>query len=401
MIDKVTRKKREYEMMLINQVRHNLYEKPVLNNLFLEVTSRCNARCEHCGSRCDGNMQGEEVSAEDLKKTLKEIAEHYDPYYVYLNVTGGEPLMRKDLFDILNYAVSLGYRWGMTTNGMLINEKMFKKIEEAKMSTVSVSIDGLKETHEKFRRVPNSFDKIIDGIKMMLKSDVIQIVQVTTVVNKRNIHELEELYQLLVDLGIKYWRVVNCDPIGRANDNSEILLDMEDYKTLFDFILAKQKEGKMTDITYGCSHFVGAELETEVRHHYFYCLTGLTIASILSNGDIFVCPNVPRRPELIQGNIKTDSFVEVWENKFKEFRHEKRTACESCLKCPHWDYCGGDAFHTWNFDENKPNVCLRPLFDEEYEEKVAEVSKPAKKKTSAKKTTTKKTTKKSTKKTVK
>ena len=65
MIDKVSRKKREYEMMLINQVRHNLYEKPVLNNLFLEVTSRCNARCEHCGSRCDGNMQGEEVSAED------------------------------------------------------------------------------------------------------------------------------------------------------------------------------------------------------------------------------------------------------------------------------------------------------------------------------------------------
>ena len=57
-----------------------------------------------------------------------EIAEHYDPYTVYLNVTGGEPLMRQDLFDILEYAVSLGYRWGMTTNGMLINEKMFKKI---------------------------------------------------------------------------------------------------------------------------------------------------------------------------------------------------------------------------------------------------------------------------------
>ena len=74
MIDKLTQKKREYEMMLMNKMRKDLYEKPVLNNLFLEVTSRCNARCEHCGSRCDGNTQGEEVSAEDIKKALKEIA---------------------------------------------------------------------------------------------------------------------------------------------------------------------------------------------------------------------------------------------------------------------------------------------------------------------------------------
>ena len=410
MIDKVTRKKREYEMMLANQVRHNLYEKPKLNNLFLEVTSRCNARCEHCGSRCDGNTQGEEVSAEDLKRTLKEIAEHYDPYYVYLNVTGGEPLMRKDLFDILNYAVSLGFRWGMTTNGMLINENMFKKIEEAKMSSVSVSIDGMKETHEAFRKVPGSFEKILDGLRMMLKSDVIQIVQVTTVVNKKNIDQLEDIYQLLLDLGIKYWRVINCDPIGRAADNDDILLDLDQYKILFDFMLEKQKEGKMTEISFGCSHYVGVELETEVRNHYFYCLTGLTIASILSNGDIFVCPNVPRRPELIQGNIKTDSFVEVWENKYKPFRHENRTACDECLKCPHWDYCGGGSFHTWNFDENKPNICLRPLFDKEYEEELKKLNQKAlkaekpKKKTAVKKTTkntTKKTTKKSTKKAVK
>ena len=388
MIDKLTQKKREYEMMLMNKMRKDLYEKPVLNNLFLEVTSRCNARCEHCGSRCDGNTQGEEVSTEDIKKALKEIAEHYDPYTVYLNVTGGEPLMRQDLFDILEYAVSLGYRWGMTTNGMLINEKMLKKIEKAQMSTVSVSIDGLKETHECFRKVPNSFEKILKGIKMMQDSPVVKIVQVTTVVNKKNIDELEELYNLLVENGVQYWRVVNCDPIGRANDNSDILLDMDDFKRMFDFILEKQKEGKMKDISYGCSHFVGTELETEVRSHYFYCLTGLTIGSILSNGDIFVCPNVPRRPELIQGNIKTDSFVEVWENKFKPFRHEHRTSCESCTKCPHWDYCGGDAFHTWNFDDNKPNVCLRPLFDKEYE---AEIEKNKKKKVSKK--STKKTVK--------
>lgn len=389
MADKLTRKKREYDMLLVQETRKKLYEKPLLNNLFLELTSRCNARCEHCGSRCDGNEQGEEVSTEDLKRTLKDIAEHYDPNGVFLSVTGGEPLMRKDFFEIMNYAADLGYYWGITSNGMLITERIVKKLEEARMSTVSISIDGLRETHESFRKVPNCFDNILKGIRMMQESDVIKIVQVTTVVNKKNIDQLEDIYQLLLDNGVQYWRVVNCDPIGRANDNSDILLDLEQYKIVFDFILEKQKEGKMKEVSYGCSHFVGADLESEVRKHYFICMTGLTVGSILSNGDIFVCPNVPRRPELIQGNIKTDNFVEVWENKYQAFRHEKRTSNETCLKCPHWDYCGGDSFHTWNFDDNKPNICLRPLFDENYKD---ELNKPKKK--STKKTTTKKTTKK-------
>ena len=94
-------------------------------------------------------------------------------------------------------------------------------------------------------------------------------------------------------------------------------------------------------------------------------MTGLYVGSILSNGDIFVCPNVERRPELIQGNINTDSFVDVWENKFKEFRHERRTSCDDCLACSHFKFCGGDSFHTWNFDDNKPNICIKKIYKEE------------------------------------
>ena len=364
MISDLEKRKKEYEMELVHEERKRLYEHPQLRHLFLEVTSRCNARCEHCGSRCDANEQGEEISAELLKKTLKEISECYNPRKVFLNVTGGEPLVRKDLFDILEYAVGLGFSWGMTSNGMLINETMLKKIEKAKMETVSISIDGLEKTHEEFRKVPNSFQKILKGIDMMIASPVIKVVQVTTVANKKNIHELEELYQILLDHGVKYWRVVNCDPIGRANDNKDLFLDMEDYKYLFKFIEEKQKEGKMKEISYGCSHYLGLNAEKEVRKNYFICMTGLYVGSILSNGDIFVCPNVPRREELIQGNIKKDSFVEVWETKYKCFRHEDRTANKTCKKCKHWNYCGGDSFHTWNFDENKPNICLKPIFED-------------------------------------
>ena len=361
---KVDNKFKEYEMMKLYEYRKSLYDKPILKHLFLEVTSRCNARCEHCGSRCDGNMQGEEIEAKYIKKVLKEVADKYDASKILLNVTGGEPLMRKDLFEIMEYASSLGFSWGMTSNGMLITKSMVKKLEKANMVTVSISIDGLKETHEAFRKVPNSFEKILNGIKMMQESSIIQIVQVTTVANKKNINQLEDIYNLLVENGVKYWRILNCDPIGRANDNNNILLDMDDYKYLFNFIKEKNKEGKMIEITYGCSHYLGPSLEKEIRSDYFFCMAGLWVGSILSNGDIFVCPNVPRRPEFIQGNIKKDSFVEVWEDKYRIFRSEFRTSNKTCKKCRHWKYCGGDSLHTWNFDDNKPNICLKQIFDE-------------------------------------
>ena len=88
MISEEEKKQKEAGMEDYRKYRHRLYKEPILQNLFLEVTSRCNARCEHCGSRCDGNMQGEEISAEDLKRTLKRIAAHYDPTKILLNVTG-------------------------------------------------------------------------------------------------------------------------------------------------------------------------------------------------------------------------------------------------------------------------------------------------------------------------
>ena len=370
---------RKENMEELFEYRKSLYDKPQLRHLFLEVTSRCNARCEHCGSSCGYEKPKNEISKEKLMETLKEVAEHYDASKILLNVTGGEPFLRKDLFEIMDYAVSLGFHWGITSNGILIDEKLVEKLVKSKMSTISISIDGLKETHESFRKVPGAWEKIIKGIKLMLKEPSIQCVQVTTVANKKNMHELEELYKIVQELGVKYWRVVNCDPIGRAKNNDEILLDPKGYRDLFKFIYEKRNEGKIV-VDYGCSHYLGLNTEKELRSHYFFCMTGLYVGSILSNGDIFVCPNVERRPELIQGNINTDSFVEVWENKFKEFRHERRTSCKECLSCSHWKYCGGDSFHTFNFDDNKPNICIKKIYKEENDPSKKKTKKNTKKK---------------------
>lgn len=347
----------------LSEYRKKLYDKPILKDLFIEITSMCNAKCEHCGSSCGDKITNNEISAYDLKKALYNIAEKYNPQHVLLNITGGEPLMRKDLFEIMDYANKLGFRWGMTSNGMLINDKIIEKMVETNMETISISIDGLKETHEKFRKVPNSFDRIIENIKKLQKEKSIKIVQVTTVANKKNLNELEELYKLMIELNIVSWRVINVDPIGRAKENNEILLDAKDYLYLWDFIKEKRNENKL-NVEYGCSHYLDLDYEKEIRDTYFICTAGLYVASILSNGDISVCPNVERRPEFIQGNIKTDNFVDIWENKFKIFRNEDRTKCEQCSKCDKWKYCLGDSFHTFNFDDKKPNFCIKTIYEE-------------------------------------
>ena len=345
------------------EYRRKLYEKPILKDLFLEVTLRCNARCEHCGSSCGDKIQTDEISADELKKALKDIADKYDASQILLNVTGGEPLVRKDLFDIMRYATSLGFRWGMTSNGMLINDDIINKMIETNMETISISLDGLKETHESFRRVPNSFDRIIANVKKLQQVPSIKIVQITTVANKKNLHELEDVYNLMKELNVISWRVINVDPIGRAKNNNDILLDKDDYKYLFNFIKEKREENLM-NVEYGCSHYLGVDLEKELRDTYFICTAGLYVASILSNGDIFICPDVERRKEFIHGNIKTDNFVDVWENKFKIFRTENRTKCSKCEKCSNWKYCCGDSFHTFNFDEGKPNFCIKDVLEE-------------------------------------
>ena len=269
------------------EYRQELYKKPILRDLFLEVTSRCNARCEHCGSSCGDFIPKDEISADELKKALLDISKHYNANDILLNVTGGEPLVRKDLFEIMDYANKLGFRWGMTSNGMLINDEILKKMNDTNMETISISLDGLKETHESFRKVPGSFDKIIENIKKLQKVPSIKIVQVTTVANKKNLNELEDLYNLMKELNIISWRVINVDPIGRAKGNKDILLDKEEYKWLFNFIKEKREENIM-NVEYGCSHYLDIHMEKEIRDTYFFCITGLYVASILSNGDIFV-----------------------------------------------------------------------------------------------------------------
>ncbi len=352
------------EMALMKQIKENDRKNHELIDLFWECTLTCNAKCKHCGSSAEKRKYDGELSTKEIKEVFKQIADDMNANKILINVTGGEPLVRADLCEVMEYATSeLGFHWGMTSNGILLNDKNIAKLKKANMETISISIDGLEETHDKFRGVPGSYKTIVSNIKKLREANFVEHIQVTTVFHKENINQIEDLYKVMNDLKIDSWRLASMDPIGRANENTDLQLDGKDIRKILDFIKNNRKRGKLK-LEYGCPGFLGMKYEKEVRSGYFYCRTGINVASILYNGDLFVCPNVPRRKELIQGNVRNDNFKDVWENKYTEFRKKDRTKCEECSKCEHWEDCLGGAFHTWNFEENMQNKCIYKMINE-------------------------------------
>ena len=142
---------------------------------------------------------------------------------------------------------------------------------------------------------------------------------------------------------------------------------------MFEFIRNKRYDCYVSmDVTYGCSHYLTVEWEREVRDYYFLCGSGIYVAGILCNGDIYSCLDIERRPELVQGNIKTDDFVDVWENRFLPFRKDRTQTCRVCRECEDREFCAADSMHTWNFDEMEPGLCMKHILEIRADEEVSD-----------------------------
>ena len=338
------------------------FEQPKLTDLFWETTLNCNAHCKHCGSNASMCARTDELITEEIRDTFTMIARDMDASEIFIHVTGGEPLLRNDVFEVMTAASELGFTWGMTSNGMLFDDSLILKAEKAGMSTIAISIDGLETCHDTFRGVKGSYQSVLTNIMKLRDARFLKHLQVITVVHKYNLSELEELYHVMCTLGIDSWRLTSVDPIGRALHNQHLLLDGAEHRLMMDFI-KKKRRTKGLLITYGCSSYLGLQYEKEVRNHFFSCRTGISIASILYNGDISVCPNVPRHPSYIQGNIKYDSFVAVWEQQFSIFREQDRTISDTCRQCEELEHCFGGSFHTWDMIQQKQTKCIYELMN--------------------------------------
>lgn len=145
---------------------------------------------------------------------LDQVAKAFDSSQILVCITGGEPLLSKDVFKIISYSISLGYSCGITTNGTLLTNRVCCQLKNAGLDTISISLDVLENTHNEFRCNSNAFHQALNGIRHA--KNVGLNPEVVTVVHKGNLQELDILYDLLVDEGIKLWKIANMEPIGRA-----------------------------------------------------------------------------------------------------------------------------------------------------------------------------------------
>lgn len=342
------------QLELLAQHRDRLRTSPHLRWLFFEITDKCNLNCIHCGSNCTSD--GLFLSMDDIKAALQSVQKNKP----MICLTGGEPMLHPDFFEIASCVSAMGFLWGMTTNATFIDDAAARKLKQAGMGTVSVSLDGLEHSHDSFRRQKGAWHRAIRGLQALQNAGFEP--QVTTVLHQENFHELEPLYDFLCELGITSWRPINIEPIGRACEASSLLLKPDQFAHLLSFIREKRfDQNCKMEVTFGCSHYLGVQYERMVREHYFLCGAGILTASIRCNGDICACLDVADRPELVQGNIRCDDFMHVWLHRFEAFRRDRTADCAQCMNCPERRVCGGDSAHTWSYDQKKPLLCYQDV----------------------------------------
>jgi len=334
--------------LLFRLFRNNETKIHELSYLFWECTTRCNLHCRHCGSDCFSASQDKDMPVEDFLKALDSIPKKERPPQFTVVITGGEPLFRPDIAEIGSAIRKRGVGWGMVSNGYLYDREMHAKLMAAGMGALTISLDGMEEEHNWMRGNPNSFKRAVSAIGIAAAEKRINF-DVVSCINRKNIHQLQSLYDLLAGLGVKQWRIFTIIPIGRAKDDPDMHLTNEEFTCLMEFIQEK-RSGKTSrlDVTFSCEGYLG-RYEMKVRKAPYFCRAGINIASVLIDGRICACPNIDR-DAFAQGNIYSDNFYEVWCNRFQPFRERNWARRGQCKDCKAFKDCLGNGMHNWHGD---------------------------------------------------
>lgn len=140
--------RRKIALNIVSKMQEDAVREHELHQLFWECTLRCNMSCRHCGSDCHVLSEIKDMPIEDFCKALDSVAKAYDPHKVMINITGGEPLVRKDLEKCGRAIYDRGFPWGMVTNGLGLTPERYKSLLASGLRAMTISLDGLGEVHD-------------------------------------------------------------------------------------------------------------------------------------------------------------------------------------------------------------------------------------------------------------
>lgn len=336
-------------MNIKEKIAYSLFQRHKKNQVLLhelsylmwECTLRCNLNCLHCGSDCTKEADVPDMPLSDFLKVLDSITPNVNPNKTMIVITGGEPLVRKDLEQCGEAIYNRGFPWGIVTNGYGLTKSRLESLLNAGLRSITVSFDGYTpESHEWLRGKGGSWQRAKEAITRIAATDKL-VYDVVTCVNKKNINELEDLKKLLISLGVRQWRLFNIFPKGRAEGNELFQLSPAEFTFLLDFIAQTRKEA-LIQASFGCEGYLG-EYEMLVRNSPFFCRAGINIGSVLADGSISACASL--RNDYIQGNIYKDDFWTVWNEKFQVMRDRSWTRTGKCVQCKSYKYCEGNGLH--------------------------------------------------------
>jgi len=312
-----------------------------------EVTRSCNLSCVHCRASAEKGPYAGELSTDKCLEILDQIAGVGKPIVI---LTGGEPLMRGDVFELARYGTNLGLRMVMATNGTLLTSETVEKMKSSGIKRVSISLDGPNAPdHDEFRKVSGAFEGALRGIEMLKKGGM--EFQINTTVTRHNVHNIHEILDLTINLGAAAHHLFLLVPTGRAKDMIDQEIDAMEYEKVLHWfydmgkkvpihlkatcaphyyrILRQEahKRGEKVDFeTYG--------LDAMTRG----CLGGTAFCFISYDGVVQPCGYL----ELKSGDLKKSTFGAVWEDSevFKKLRDFSKYEGK-CGRCEYLRVCGG------------------------------------------------------------
>jgi len=307
-------------------------------------------KCSHCYINATEKKLPNELSTQEGKNLIDQICQVSKPLLI---LSGGEPLLRPDIYELISYGSSKGLKMGLGSNGSLINDEVATKLKAAGIATVSISVDShIPAQHDEFRGVAGSWEKAVNACKALRKNNV--LVQVNTTLTQQNYNQIDDIMSLVEEIGVENFHLFFLVPTGRGAKLADI--SPQKYEDMITNAFAKVAKHKLNVRPSCAPQFmrIAKGMGLDMRQWVRGCLAGLYYCRIYPNGDVTPCPYLPIK----LGNIREKSFKEIWFNSeiFRALRNPNALKGK-CGACEYRSQCGGCRARAYGLSSDFIDYC--------------------------------------------